>query len=141
MHIMIVDDHGKVDAEVRDVGEGMAGIECQRRQGGEDLPLEVSSQELALLALEVAVGHHPDALFPETRDDVVRPALRGGLEHRQQAAADLGQLLGRRHPVRRWFDRTRSQLSPQAGDPDHEELVEVGTDYREKLQAFEQGIS
>src|SRR6476469_5273222 len=50
---------------------------------------------------------------------------------------DLVQLLLRRHSVRRLRLHRRSDLPPDAGDPNHVELVEVRREDRDELQSLE----
>ena len=135
---LVVDRHRQIDAQVRDVREGMARIERQRRQRRVDLALEMAAQELALLALELVVVEHLDALAAQPGRDVREPAAALELEHRPQPLVDRRHLLGRRHPVRWRHHRSRLELAAQPGDPDHEELVEVAAKDRQELRPLEQ---
>src|SRR6185437_227195 len=49
------------------------------------------------------------------------------------------ELLGRREPVRRHLDDGALRLRLEAGDADHEELVEVGKEDAQELEAPEEG--
>ena len=119
----------------------MARIEGQRRQDWEYLLLEVLAQQFALLALQFVVIEHLDPGLFQFRQDVEMPAIRVPGQIGQQLATDGGQLLGRRHAIRRRFDCPSLQLSAQAGNTDHEELVQVAGKNGQKLDPLQQGMA
>ena len=138
--VPVVDHHGQVQAQVGDVGEGMAGIEGERRQDREDLALEVSTQLAPLLHGKVVVGNDLDPGVPELRQQIVVPAAIDEFPLGLQVRTDAGQLLGRRHAVRRRLQRAPFELPHQAGDADHEELVQVTAVDRQELDPLKQGM-
>ena len=81
-----------------------------------------------------------DAFLGERRPQFLFQALVGGFHQALDLAADGHQLRARAHPVRAEFGDARIQLRIQAGHPDHEELVQVGTDDGQEFDAFEQRI-
>ena len=135
------DHHGQVQAQVRDVGEGMAGVEGERRQDREDLALEVGAQLALLPGGEVVVGDDLYALVPQLGQQIVVPAAVEELALALQVGPDAGQLFRRRHAVRRRLQGPPFQLPAQPRDPHHEELVQVAAVDRQELDPLEQRMS
>jgi hypothetical protein len=54
---------------------------------------------------------------------------------------DRVELRLRRQPIGRGGDDTRSNLTPEASDTNHEELVEVRAEDREKLETFQERVA
>ena len=134
----VVDQHGQVHAQVRDVGERPARIEGQGSEGREDLTLEMATQEFHLLALELLVAQHGQIGFAQGFAQVRFPAVHLSAQLGKKLSADGRQLFGRRHAVGWRGQYARFQLTPQAGHPDHEEFVEVVGEDRQELDALEE---
>src|SRR5690349_543074 len=73
--------------------------------------------------------------------DIVEPATPVALGHTVDHAPDSAQLLGGRLAVGRAAGHTGGNLLLDAGHADHEELVEIGTEDRQKLHALEQRVA
>src|SRR5262249_60091092 len=74
----------EADRERRDVGERLAGPDCERRQHREDLALEALVELRELLRLEILDARDDDPLLGERRQKLVSPQLglaAVGLEH------------------------------------------------------------
>ncbi len=131
-------DYGDGEAQVRDVGEGMGRVHRQRRQHREDVFLEIAIEGLAVLGADVGQVEEVD---PAQRQLGSEQALAGpvlGLEvshHR----ADGPQLRFRGHSVVAALGVAGAHLFLEAGDADLEELVKVGAEDAEELQALEEG--
>ena len=136
----VLDHDRQVQAEVRDVGEGMARVERQRRQHGEDVALEVRPQLPLLLRREVVVGDDRDPFLLELGQQVVVPAAVDEPAFALEMGTDARQLLGRRHPVGRRLQCAAFELPHQARDANHEELVQVAAVDRQELDPLEQGM-
>ena len=129
--------HREVEGEARDVGERMRRVDRERHEHREDLPREVAAQVLALALAELRPRHDPDAGLGEGRlhellvDDRV-PLLqlvrlpRDVAQHVERCATDI-----RRH------GESGDDAALQAGDPHHEELVEVRGEDREEVRSLE----
>ena len=76
----------------------------------------------------------------ELRPQRVGPAERLLVEHLPRPRPDERQLLLGRQAVGRDVFAVRAHLLLQHGDANHEELVEVGADDGEELDAFEDGV-
>ena len=138
--IPVVDDHRQVQAQVRHVGKRVARIERERRQDGEDVALEVGPQLALLLGRKGVVRDDLDPLVAELRQQVFAPTIVEAPAFPLEVGADAGQLLGRRHAVRRRLERAPLQLPAQTRDADHEELVQVAAVDRQELDPLEQRV-
>ena len=121
----VADDHREVDRQVGDVRKGVARVEGERSQGREDVALEVPSQQLALLLLQLVVGQDVDVVLGQGRHQLVPPTGGGLFEHRLQGLVDRRQLLGGAHAVGRRVDHAGLELAAQSRNTDHEEFIEV----------------
>jgi len=119
------------------VREWVSRVEGQGGQGGQDLALEVPAQELDLLALELGVVEDPHLLSAQRGQELLVPAPARLVEHRLQLLAETRQLLRRRHAVGRRLEGACLELVAQAGDPDHEELVQVAGEDRQELDPLD----
>ena len=86
------------------------------------------------------VRDNVDARLGERRPQFLFQALVGGFHQALDFAADGHQLRARAHAVRAEFGDAGIQLRIQAGHADHEELIQVGADDGQELDAFEQRI-
>ena len=130
---------GDREAERGDVRERVPRVDGERREDREDLVVEPAAERLVVLR-DVVVVEDRDALGAQLLADP-RPDRRVVRRQLPDADADLGQLLGRRHAVRRVVRGARLGLAPEAGHADLEELVQVGREDREELHPLQQGIA
>ena len=91
----VADHDGQVEREVRDVGERMPGIDRQRRQHGEDEPLEDPVEMLAVVVVERVPAGEVEPGGVQGRRDLAEedPALAG--DHLLELGTDGAELLGR----------------------------------------------
>ena len=61
----IADDDGQIDAEVGDMGERVAGVESQRREGRITLALKVLTEQFELFLLQVIEIQYSDTGIPK----------------------------------------------------------------------------
>ena len=96
---LVPHDDEQIQAPVRDMREGMAGIDRQRREDGEDLVQEVVGRRVPLVLIEFVVGEQMDIVLRQRgEDDIVQvAALR--LHQGEDDLVDLVQRLARRHAV------------------------------------------
>ena len=116
----------------------MPGVDGERREHRPDLAREERGQVRLLLGRQIGAA---DASDPDAREpglDVVAPGAVKIRHHRVRARADGGELLGRRQPVGRRLGDVARELLLEAGDADHEELVEVRRDDGDELEALGQ---
>ncbi len=80
-----------------------------------------------------------DAFFLEGRQELLAQAgIRFG-QHLANGLTDAVDLLAGRHAVRAGTDQDPGRhLLLEAAHPDHEELIEIGREDRQKLQALEE---
>ena len=136
----VLDPHGQVHAEVRDVRERVARVERQRRQDREDVRVEVLLQPLIHRRRVVGRLDEVDALGGQQRPQRVRPARRLQIHLLERPLPDRGQLLLGVQPVDRHVVDVGAELLQDGRDPHHEELVEVRRRDREELHALEQRV-
>ena len=135
----VAHQHGHVQREAGDVGEGVGRVDRQRREHREDAVLEEPLGELLLLAVEVVPPHQVDAVGRQARHDVVAEelgvpqALLGG------AGPDRLEHVARHHPGRRPDRHPGRDPALEAGHPHHEELVQVAREERDRPHPLEQG--
>ena len=131
--------HREVERQVRDVGEGVCGIDREGREDGEDEVLEQAVEVCALRRGDLMVADDGDALVLECGEQVGvdegRLACRELSDHR----VDRDELLGRADAVRVVADRLDRDLLVETRDADLEELIEVRGEDRDELHALEQG--
>ena len=134
----VVDRHGEAERQVRDVGEGVAGVDGERGEHGEDVLVEDLEEGLARVVVEIAPGTEVDPLLGQGGEDLLEEdALLLGTEV-DDVVPDQQQLLGRGAPVVRRLVDTRVELVLEAGDPHLEELVQVRLVDGEELGPLEQ---
>ena len=115
----MIDNDRKIATSVRDMREGVTGIERQRRQDGAHVHVEVLLEERPVVVGVIRRVDDEDALGGELRSEPLLPVFRYLVEHRR-----------RLHP------RERGALV----ESHHEKLVEVVRGNREKLDALEQWV-
>ena len=136
--LRVAREHAEAERETGDVGEALAGADGERCQDGEDLALETLAERTPLVLVELVGVRDQDALGGERGAEMLLPELRlarGQLEH---ALADRRQRTARRQPVGRADDDAGGLLLGQAGDADHEELVQVRREEAAHLQPLEE---
>jgi hypothetical protein len=135
----VAHDDREVQGEARDVREGVRGVDGERGEDREDLVAEEGEQAGLLLLRQLAPADQVDALFGEGGRHVLLEA--GGVPGHQLARArpdHLQHLAGLEAGGGAGGD-TGGDAALQAGDADHEELVEVAGEDREEVGALEDG--
>ena len=129
----------QAERAVGEIRERVAGVDRQRREDGKQRAAEIVLEEPLLGRVHVLGPQDADALGGEPGLDVLQEAavLLG-----HQLVRPLGdglQDLGGGEPVRTPLTVARVEPPLEAGHPDHEELVEVGAEDGEELDALEEG--
>ncbi len=134
----IAQQHAEAEREVGDVGEGTAEADDQRGQGREYLLVE-AGVDFAPLALARALQRDDaDPFLLEGRPQgAVEAAVQAGVEL-QHARLDRVDLLARGEVVGAARVDPGVELVEQPGDPDHEELVQVGGIDRAEAEPLQQ---
>ncbi len=136
--VAVFEIDGEVQRQIGDVGERMQRIDRERRQHREDLVFELVGQVRLVGRPEVVPRLDPDVRLVEQWLDVAPVELVDGVVDLDHTFRDGLELLVRCHPVGRGMIDACRLLFPDAGDPDLEELIQVGGDDRDVLDAFEQ---
>src|SRR5262249_6509403 len=135
---LVLDRDCEILAEIRDVRERSARIEREGRQHRHDLAPEIVGEKRRdVVAVVLRVEEHdpvPRQLGPE----LLLPAAALLGQHGERPLAHDRNLLLRRQAVARDGLVAAAHLLQQRRDADHEELVQVGADDREELDALEQ---
>ena len=133
----VAHDHAERQREVGDVRERPPEADRQRRQHGEDLaPEALVERSRARRRVDLVVADDPDAVLGQRGPQLaVQAAATGARCARARRRADRLDRLARRAPVLQRLLDAGVDLVVQAGDADHEELVEVGRDDRAELHA------
>ena len=123
--------HGEREAEVRDVGEGMAGIDRERRQDREDVGVEV---RVDVLAVGAARGRRRrcmdrEPVLGQRREHVVHQARGGAGRTSSRTIAEIARelVLGVMPSAVR-STMPAADLLLEAGHAHLEELVEVAAE-------------
>ena len=116
-------------------------VDRQRREHGVDLLAEVGLHPVELGLAELVGSLEMDVLRRQRRHQLSVPATILILDQRGHDRVDAPQLLARAQPVDARLRDAAVDLLDEAGHPDFEELVKVGTDDRQELHPFEQGIA
>ena len=96
----VANHQGEVQREVRDVGEGMGGIDGEGRQYGEDLLVEMQRERRSRLPGELGPALQHDARFGELRREVLLQQIALPLHQVDDPRPHGGELLLRLHAVR-----------------------------------------
>ncbi len=118
----------------------MPGVERQRRQHGRDLALKVAREVRREVLRVVGRLEELDPVRGKLRPQRVGPALGLLVEHLPRTGADERELLLGRQAVGRDVLAVRAHLLLQHRHANHEELVEVGPDDGEELDALEDRV-
>jgi hypothetical protein len=128
------------EAEVRNERKRMRGIDGEWGQHRKHLREEIFLQPVAIALRQFGDIDDDDAGRRQFETQVAPAILLRGDEFRDPRA-DAFELLGRRDAIVRRFDHAGMNLPDQAGDPDHEEFVEIVGGDREEAQPFQQGVA
>lgn len=134
----VVELDEQAQREVRDVGEGAARPDRQRRQHGEDVLPEVALNRLRQGA-RLRTADDADALLGEGRAHDLGELVRMARVHLPELAGEPVHHLGRREAVGPARVHPGLDLPMHARHSHHEELVEVRGVDRQELQPLEQG--
>ena len=127
------------EAEIGDERKRMRRVDGERRKQREDLAQEVVFQPGPFLSRHLRPVDQHDALLGQHPAEL-EPALL--LVGRQcgDRFRDAAELLGRREAVGRFDRDPGAQLALEAGDADHEELIEIVGRNREEPHPLQQGV-
>jgi hypothetical protein len=138
LRLRVAHEHREREREIGDVGERAPEPDRQRGEHGEDLAPEALVEHLALVAGHVGDGDDGDPVLGQRGADLALRAARLALAQLIDAHPQLVDDLRRRAPVWPRVAQAGVDLVVQARDADGEELVEVGREDRQELQALEQ---
>ncbi|MGX1076834.1 hypothetical protein AB7M45_007444 [Bradyrhizobium elkanii] len=128
------------EAEIRDERERMRRVDRQRRQQREDVVEEVILDPAPLGPGDVAAVDQLDADLGQDIPQVAPDRLLVGGELRD-GLVDHHELLGRQQAVRAALGNALADLRLDAGDTDHEELVEVIRRNRQEADPLQHGMA
>src|SRR5205823_7912203 len=134
--LRVADLDGKRERQVRDVGEGMPRVDGERRQHREHLRLEVLVDRAPLSRRQVGNADEANAVRGKLLEQLLK-ATSLDRELFAHHAIDRVELLLRCQTIDRRKLDVRRDLSTQPRDAHHVELVEIGAEDREELQALE----
>ena len=137
---VVLQQDGQIEALVRDMRERPSRVEGERREHGEDLVVEVGVGSAPLLFIQILELVDVDAGGAQLRQQGAEDVARLGHEAVRLGAAGA-QRLGRRQPIAAGLCHPGFDLLSHAGDTDHEELGQVGSEDGDELDALEQGVS
>ena len=135
----VADHHRQVQRQPADVGERVGRVHRQGGEHREDLVAEVLLEPPGVLVGQLVPVHDPDAVVLQPRGDVLEEALRLPLHQVLRAAGDQLDLLADGQPVGGADGQAGALPALEAGDADHEELIEVAGEDREELDPLQQG--
>ena len=124
--------HREADRAVREMREGVARVERERRHDGEDRPSEVLGEERLLGRLELLELEDPHADPLEARPQVVEEGAVLPRDELLAALRDGAERLAGREPVGEGRLDPRVDEPLEARDAHHEELVQVRAHDREE---------
>ena len=114
----------------------MRWIDGERRQQREHVAQEEILQPRLFLLAHIRAIDQDDSLLGKNLAQLAPARLLMAREHRDRFA-DAAELFGRRQPVGALGGDTLAYLAFQAGDPDHEKLVEIVGGNRQETHPFE----
>ena len=135
----VAHEHRQREREVGDVRERAPQADGQRREHGEDLAPEARVELAPLVVGDVVDRGDADAGVAQAGHELVLEAADLAPAELAHARLDRVHRLARRHAVGPAGVDAGLELVVQAGDPDHEELVQVRGVDRAELHALEQG--
>jgi hypothetical protein len=134
----VVDAHGDVEGEARDVGERVHRVDGERHQHGEDLLVEEVAELDALGIGELVPADDVDALVGELWAHAVVEDRRVPLLQLVGLGADGVEGHLRRDASGGRDGEAGRDTALEAGDAHHEELVEVRGEDREEVRPLEE---
>ena len=134
----VLQQHGEVDAQPRDVRERVGRVDGKRREDGEDPVLEELGHLVPLVGVQFLPAQDLDAVPGKRRTHVVREHP-GGLGDELAGAGEDRVVQFPRHEagVAR-HGEAGCHAALQACDAHHEELVEVGGEDREEPRTLQE---
>ena len=115
----------------------MRRIDGERHQDREDLCVEVVVELRAVVLAEIRPRDHVDARLGERGPHQLRPRIGVADLQRVGLGRDVGENLVRSASHVRRHRESRDDAALEAGDADHEELVEVAGEDREEVRPLE----
>ena len=134
----VADHHGEVQGQPGDVGERVRRVHGQRRQDREDLLREHGAELVLGLGVEFLPVHEVDVLIGQRRTDLLGVDPGVALLQPVGLLADLLQDLHGAQPGRGGDGEPGGDPALQPGDPDHEELVQVGGEDGQEADPLQQ---
>ena len=130
----LLEDDRDVDALVADVRKWMSRIDCDRREHREDVLFEMLVERGLLLLLELVGSEQRESRCAKLLPQALVPDAVVLVDELVGALGDRGELLIRGLAVRRNLVDLAGELRLEPRDAHHEELVEVRSENRRKLQ-------
>ncbi len=130
----------QIVALVQELGEGMTGIHCERRQQREDFLAKIALGPGGSLCIQVGHVVHPNAILRQGGGKIVVPKRIFGRDHFVRDPLDGIENLSRAQAVGADVAGLALDLLLNAGDPNLEKLVQVRTENRQKFDAFDEGL-
>ena len=121
-------------------GNGRPDADGQRREHGEHLAAEALVERLALLGVDLVDADDADAVLGQRGAQVALDAACLAVGQLDDPLAELVDDLRRRAPVGARVAEAGVDLVVQAGDADHEELVEVRREDGRELQSLHERL-
>ncbi len=134
----VAHEHGEVQREAGDVGERVGRVDGKGRQHREDAVLEQPLARLLLVAVEVGPADELDALRVEQGDELLAEEPGVALHLVARLGPDAFEDVARHQSGGRPDGDIGSDPALEAGDADHEELVEVAGEDRGEAHPLEQ---
>ena len=134
----VPDDHTEVEREGGDVREGVAGVDRQWGQHGEDATLELVGQPDPVLVVELGPAGEPDPDVGQLTADRAEEGLVGAGDEERGSSEDRLELLRSGHPVDAAPADTGRDTLLQPCDAHLEELVQVVAEDRKELHPLQQ---
>ncbi len=138
---VVLDGDRQVLAAIGNVRERVARVEGERRQHRGDVAPEVLGDKRCDVFRVLGRFEKPDAVLRQLRPQTIVPAASLLVEHLTRPRPHQPKLLLGRQSIRRHVLAVRPHLLLEHRDANHEELVEVGADNGEKLDAFEERVA
>ena len=130
-------DDREVERQPGDVGERVGGVDGEGRQDREDPVLEELLADLLLLAVELGPPDDLDAVLAQLGQQLAQ-SPRVPLHQLAALGPQRLQLLARHQSAGRPHGDPGGDASLEAGDADHEELVEVAGEDRQEACPLQQ---